>query len=166
VTASRILIAGVGNVFLGDDGFGVEVVSRLAGRPLPPGVRVADFGIRGLDLAYALLDGYDLVVLVDASRQGGIPGTVYLLEVEHPPEREAPRGDSARWEAHGMIPTQALGAARAMGAVLQRVVVVACEPETFGPPGVGQMGLSRRVTVALDEAVRLIETVVQRQVHP
>ncbi len=74
MTARPILVAGVGNVFLGDDGFGVEVVRRLASRPLPPTVRVADFGIRGLDFAYALLEPYELVIVVDASRRGGASG--------------------------------------------------------------------------------------------
>src|SRR6266853_193590 len=78
----RVLIAGVGNIFLGDDAFGVEVAQRLARRPLPEGVRVVDFGIRGLDLAYALLDRYEAVVLVDAAPRGGAPGTIYVLEPE------------------------------------------------------------------------------------
>ena len=78
----RVLVAGIGNVFLGDDGFGVEVVRRLAGRGMPENVEVRDFGIRGMDLAYALQDGYGLVVLVDATPRGGEPGTVYLIEPE------------------------------------------------------------------------------------
>src|SRR3954462_334859 len=78
----RLLIAGVGNIFLGDDAFGVEVVQRLARRPLPEGIRVVDFGIRGLDLAYALLDGYEATILVDALPRGGPPGTLYVLEPE------------------------------------------------------------------------------------
>jgi hydrogenase maturation protease len=153
MTPVRVLVAGVGNVFLGDDGFGVEVIRRLAGRPLPPGVRVADFGIRGLDLAYALLEPYDLVILVDACRRGGTPGTVYLLEPE-PPQA------GALLEPHGMIPTRALRMAQEMGATVGRLVVAACEPESFGDPGTGRMGLSSPVAAAVDEAVRLIETAI------
>src|SRR6516225_7125141 len=76
----RILVAGIGNIFLGDDAFGVEVARRLAARPQPDGVRVADFGIRGIDLTYALLDGYETVILVDATPRGGQPGTLYVIE--------------------------------------------------------------------------------------
>src|ERR1700758_4827464 len=89
----RILVAGVGNIFLGDDAFGVEVVQRLARRALPDGVRVVDFGIRGLDLVYALLDGYETVVLVDAAPRGGSPGTLYVLEPE--PEADLPVSEEA-----------------------------------------------------------------------
>src|SRR5439155_13673490 len=87
----RVLVAGVGNIFLGDDAFGVEVAQRLARRALPPEVRVVDFGIRGLDLTYALLDGYEAVILVDAAPRGGRPGTLYVLEPARgePPEAEA-----------------------------------------------------------------------------
>jgi hydrogenase maturation protease len=149
-----VLVAGVGNVFLGDDGFGVEVVRRLATRPLPPAVRIADFGIRGLDLAFALLEPYDFVILVDASQRGGAPGTLYLLE----PESLAP--DAPALEPHRMVPTQALRMAHQMGAAVRRLVVVACEPESFGDPGFGRMGLSEPVAAAVDEAVQMIETMV------
>ncbi|MGH7848434.1 MAG: hydrogenase maturation protease, partial [Candidatus Binatia bacterium] len=77
MTPAKILVAGIGNIFLGDDGFGVEVARELAKRKLPESVRVVDFGIRGFDLAYALLDGYDLTILVDAAPRGGLPGTLY-----------------------------------------------------------------------------------------
>src|SRR6202040_1259682 len=80
MTNPRILIACIGNIFLGDDGFGTEVARRLAGGSLPPGVILKDFGIRSLDLTYALLDPYELVILVDACPRGGEPGTVYLVE--------------------------------------------------------------------------------------
>ena len=157
MTGPRVLVAGVGNVFLGDDGFGVEVVRRLAGRPVPPGVRIADFGIRGLDLAYALLEPYDLVILVDACRRGGAPGTVYLLEPE-------PSSAGAALEPHGMIPTRALRMAQEMGARVGRLVVAGCEPESFGEPGIGRVGLSSPVAAAVDEAVRLVNTIVHRSV--
>lgn len=155
----RILVAGVGNVFLGDDGFGVEVVRRLAGRGLPDGVRVADFGIRGFDLALALLEPHDLVVLVDVSRRGGSPGTLYLMEVG-----EALDG-SASLEAHGMVPSQVFRTVRAMGGSLGNVFVVACEPESFGEPESGRMGLSGSVAAVVDEAADMVESLVTRATH-
>src|SRR5947209_6163179 len=82
MTQPRLLVAGVGNIFLGDDAFGVEVVQRLLRRPQPDGVRVVDFGIRGLDLSYALLDGYEAVILVDAAPRGAPAGTLHVLELD------------------------------------------------------------------------------------
>src|SRR5439155_18140778 len=122
----RILVAGVGNIFLGDDAFGVEVAQRLARRALPDGVRVVDFGIRGLDLTYALLDGYAVVILVDALPRGGPPGTLYVLEVtdEPPPAEDA----GPLIETHNMDPVKVLRLAAAMGARVERLLVVGCEP--------------------------------------
>ena len=146
---ARILIAGIGNIFLGDDAFGVEVARRLMGRPLPPGVRVVDFGIRGLDLTYALLDDYDRVILVDAAQRGGKPGALYLIE---------PRLENAgAMQTHEMAPAQALAAAKAMGASLANEVIVGCEPESFGTEEEPRMGLSRTVEAAVEEALALIE---------
>src|SRR6476659_8714525 len=103
----RVLIAGVGNIFLGDDGFGVEVVQRLAQRPLPDGVRVVDFGIRGLDLTFALLDGYEAVILVDAVPRGGVPGTLYVLEPE-PGAADEPGAPGTMVELHSLDPAKVL----------------------------------------------------------
>jgi len=150
----KILIAGVGNVFLGDDGFGVEVVRRLAGRRFPSGVRVADFGIRGFDLACALQEPHDLVLLVDAVRRGSAPGTLYLLEVG-----EAD-GGPVDFQGHGMDPAQVLRNARAMGGVPSRVRVVGCEPGSFGDPETGAMGLSPAVEAAIAGAMEMIEAQV------
>lgn len=146
-----ILVAGVGNVFLGDDGFGVEVVRRLAGRL--PGVRVADFGIRGFDLAMALLEPHELVVLVDAVRRGGEPGTLYVLEVGDAP-------GPTDFAAHGMDPAQVLRNVRAMGGSPGRVMLVGCEPGDFGEMG----RLSPTVEAAVDEAARMVESLVRREV--
>ncbi len=157
MSAPRVLVAGIGNVFLGDDGFGVEVVRRLAGRPLPAGVDVRDFGIRGFDLALALVNGYEHVVLVDAIKRGGKAGTLYLLEVE-----SGSAGGAPDFDVHGMVPSQVLRAAREMGDVSARVFVVACEPEDFGEPDAGRMGLSSPVDAAVDEALRMIDQIVQR----
>ena len=137
MTASNVLVAGVGNVFLGDDGFGVEVVRRLAGHG--PAARVVDFGIRGFDLACALLEPFDLVILVDAVRRGGSPGTIYLMEVD------ASAGGPIDLQGHSMDPAQVIRNARAMGTIRARVLLVGCEPESFGDPETGFLGLSRRV---------------------
>ena|SRR5665213_2941492 len=108
----RILIAGVGNIFLGDDAFGVEVVQRLARRPPPDGVCVVDFGIRGLDLAYALCDGYETVVLVDATPRGGLPGALYVIE---PDVGETSGEAGVLIEGHNMEPVKVLRLAATMG---------------------------------------------------
>lgn len=155
-----ILVAGIGNIFLGDDGFGVEVARRMAGRALPAGVRVADYGIRGFDLAYALQDGYDTVILVDACPQGGTPGTLFVMEpdldaLEHP---DMPR---AFVETHGMNPVNVLRMAKAMNASLHRVLVVGCEPATLGGEE-GHMGLSSEVEAAVDEAIQCIESLLHK----
>lgn len=152
---TRILVAGVGNVFFGDDGFGVEVVRRLAARPLPDGVRVVDFGIRGLDLAYALLEGYDAVVLIDALQRGGPPGTLHVLE-PGPADLEGP----ADVETHNLHPLQVLRLVRTMGGSVRRLRVVGCEPATLGSEEELVMGLSEPVRAAVDEAVQIVEALV------
>src|SRR3954453_4709901 len=124
----RVLIAGVGNIFLGDDAFGVEVAPRLARGALPDGVQVVDFGIRGLDLAYALLDGYEAVILVDAAPRGGLPGTLYVIEPDCEPQAETP--GAGLMEAHGMDPVKVLRLVDSMGGKVDRLVVVGCEPQT------------------------------------
>ena len=154
----RVLVAGIGNIFLGDDGFGVEVVKRLAGRRLPEGVEVKDFGIRGMDLAYALQDDYDLVVFVDATPRGGEPGTVYLIEPEIEDDGEA------TLDTHGMDPVKVIKLARALGAEPARTLVVGCEPQVV-PGGEDYdemlMELSAPVRAAVEEAVKLVESLVE-----
>jgi hydrogenase maturation protease len=148
----RTLVAGVGNIFLGDDGFGVEVARQLAGRPLPAGVEVVDVGIRGVHLAYELLDGCDLLVLVDASARGEEPGTVSVIEVGP--------GDLAAGpsliDAHGLAPDDVLALVRRLGGRPARTLVVACEPADLA----AGMDLSAPVRAAVPEAVRLIETML------
>ncbi len=154
----RILIAGIGNVFLGDDGFGVEVVKRLAGRELPEGVEVADFGIRGMDLAYALQDDYDVVVFVDAIPRGEEPGTIYLLEPEIVEDGEI------SLDTHGMDPVKVIKLSRALGARRTRTLVVGCEPQVVLS---GEdyddmlMDLSEPVRAAVEEAVKVVESLVE-----
>lgn len=154
----RILVAGIGNIFLGDDAFGVEVVRRLARRELPSNVRVTDFGIRGYDLAYALLDGYDTTILVDACPRGDAAGTLYVIEPDLGDLGSAEERQSTV-EAHSMNPLNVLRLATSMGGPLKRVLLVGCEPATLGPEE-GQMGLSATVDAVIDDAVKLVESIV------
>jgi hydrogenase maturation protease len=153
---ARILVAGIGNIFLGDDGFGVEVAQRLGKRTLPAGVDVRDFGIRGMDLAYALQDEYDTVVFVDAAPRGELPGTVSLVE----PELEL---EDVVLDTHGMDPLRVLALANALGRIPGRVLVVACEPELVleGEHDEDLVGeLSAPVRAAVGEAVELVASLV------
>ena len=151
-----ILVAGIGNVFLGDDGFGVEVVARLAEGQLPAGVHVEDFGIRGMDLAYAL-QGYDVVVLVDSTPRGQAPGTLYVIEPELDDD------GSVEPDAHGMDPVKVLALARALGDPLPRVLVVGCEPAVrmTGEEVDVVAELSEPVRRAVGEAVKMVESLVE-----
>jgi hydrogenase maturation protease len=155
-----ILIAGIGNIFLGDDAFGVEVARRLAERKLPETVRVVDFGIRGFDLAYALQDGYETTILVDACPHGEAPGTLYVIEPDLK-DLDDPAAPQAAIEAHAMNPVNVLRMARAMNIDVKNVLLVGCEPETLGGEE-GQMGLSAAVEAAVGEAVTLVETLIGR----
>jgi hydrogenase maturation protease len=148
----RTLVAGVGNVFQRDDAFGVEVIRLLEGRSWPPGVKVADFGIRGVHLVYELLDGWDQFVLVDAAQRGSAPGTVTVLEVE-PDHVPSPAGVM---DAHGLAPDQVFAMLAAMGGRPGRCLVVACEPADVS----SGMGLSDQVREALPAAVRAVEEIV------
>jgi hydrogenase maturation protease len=152
---ARVLVAGIGNVFLGDDGFGVALAGRLAKRSLPPGVEVVDFGIRGMDLALAMQAGYEAVVLLDATPCGERPGTLYVIEPELPGEEVAP-------EAHMMDPVKVLALARAMGGECPRTLVVGCEPGTQMDPDSEEIvaALSEPVRAALDEGVRVVESLL------
>jgi hydrogenase maturation protease len=159
---ARILVAGIGNVFLADDGFGPEVADALRGRTLPDGVHVTDFGIRGMDLAYRLLEGYDTALLVDAAPHGRRPGTVSVIE----PDLEA-FGDSPAPEAHAMDPVRVLALARRLaadgGTPLPRVLVVGCEPlvRLRGDEPDVSVGLSEPVRRAVGEAVALVESLLE-----
>ncbi len=154
---ARILVAGIGNVFLGDDGFGVAVADRLWRRELPDGVEVVDFGIRGMDLAFAMQDGYDAVVLLDAVPRGEAPGTLYVIEVEA--DDDAP---VATVDAHGMDPVSVIGLVRSFGGTPPRTYVVGCEPQTRMSTAdedvVAQ--LSEPVLAAIDPAVLMVESLL------
>lgn len=152
--APRVLVAGVGNVFLGDDGFGVEVVGRLAGEPMPEGVRVADFGIRGVHLAYELLDDYQVAILVDAVPRGGEPGTVYVVE----PDTAPAGGDHTLMDAHGMEPEAVLSMLRTLGGGDVKVLIVGCEPAEVEE----RIGLSELVAGSVDQAVAVVRELVDK----
>jgi hydrogenase maturation protease len=141
----KTLVAGIGNIFMGDDAFGCEVASELRGGDLPPDVEVADFGIRGLDLGYALASGeYERAILIDAVARGGKPGTLYVIEPE-----VAPGAGPA--VPHGMDPVRVLRFAAAQSERLPRVLLVACEPEYLGGEE-GHIGFSTAVAGAIEQA--------------
>ena len=159
----RILVAGIGNIFLGDDGFGVEVAQQLFKSTLPPSVRVADFGIRGLDLVYALQDGYETTILIDAFPHGQPPGTVSVVE----PDLDDPTaslGEGNFLEPHSMNPMNVLRMAKTMHGKLNRILLVGCEPDTLGGEE-GKMGLSASVEVAVWKAVKVIENLVEKTLN-
>jgi hydrogenase maturation protease len=189
---TTVLIAGIGNIFLGDDGFGSEVARRLiarqaerrpndpdappsrelsgepSGEPLrnlqslerwPPNVRVIDFGIRGFDLAYALMEDCDVAILVDATPQGGPPGTLYLIEPDAATIDDAPPGESLV-DMHAMQPVRVLRLVKALGGQFKRILVLGCEPADFGLPDLGRIGLSEPVAAAIEPAIARIESLV------
>ncbi len=151
-----ILVAGLGNVFCSDDAFGVSVVEELARRSLPAGVEVRDFGIRGIHLAYQLLEPYDLVVLIDAVERGGPPGTLYVIEAE--PGAEP--GPEVSMDAHDLGPDAVLSLVPRLGGTVGRVVVVGCEPAGID----AGIGLSPSVQDAVGTAVQLVIDLVTGQV--
>jgi hydrogenase maturation protease len=159
VRVPRILVAGIGNIFLGDDAFGVEVVRTLAQQKFPDSVRIIDFGIRGFDLAYALLDGYDVTILVDACPRGDAPGTLYVLEPDLDALESPDR--TAAIETHGMNPMNVLRLAKTMEKKLCRVLLVGCEPEDFGGEE-GAMGLSETVAATVERAATIVELLVEK----
>jgi hydrogenase maturation protease len=144
---------------MADDAFGVEVVGRLTQQTFPEGVKVEDFGIRGFDLAYALMEGYETTILVDAYPGEGQPGTLFVVE---PDMVEVSSGAAQGFiEPHGMNPLNVLRMAVSMGGELKRVLLLGCVPETLGPEE-GQMGLSAPVSAAVDEAVEVVSSLVTR----
>jgi hydrogenase maturation protease len=155
VSEARVLIAGIGNIFFGDDAFGCEVARRLAARALPPGVRAVDFGIRGMDLAFALMDEPDATVLVDAVQRGAAPGTLYLIEPEL-----APSAPPHRPDGHGLDPAAVLRMVRGLGGRTGRVLLVGCEPVSVDEDPDGRIGLSPPVEMAVEPAIRMIESLL------
>jgi len=148
----KVLIACVGNIFLGDDGFGVEVARSLSQRQLQEGVSVKDYGIRGFDLAYALLDPWDLVIMVDALSRGEAAGTLYVIE----PELNGPASADTAINPHGMDPVRVLSLAASMGTISAQVLVLGCEPHDFGDELEGRMGLSSPIQGVVEAASDMI----------
>jgi hydrogenase maturation protease len=158
----RILIAGIGNVSLGDDGFGVAVVERLSRFALPEGVVLMDAGIRGLDLTYALLGDYDAAILVVAARRGYAPGSICVLDPEAPgqPKSEDETNPAGLLDAHSMDPVKVLAFVRQSGSKLRAMRVVGCEPLTFGTGDQPAMGLSAPVHAAVDPGAQQVYALV------
>jgi hydrogenase maturation protease len=159
----RVLMAGIGNIFQSDDAFGVEVATLLATRPLPPGVRVEDFGIRGVHLAYELLEGYDGLVIIDAVPMGEPPGTLAVIE----PELDAvgtneTAGEVAVVDAHTMSPDVVLATLRRLGGTVERILIVGCQPADLQDG----MGLTTAVAAAVEEAAQLCFQLVSEMVEP
>lgn len=158
MTGPKVLVAGVGNVFLGDDGFGVEVARRLAQRRLPEHVKVADFGIRGVHLAYEMLAGYERTIIVDASARGERPGTLFVIEPDARAAaasagRAVAAGEGPLIDAHGLEPASVLALLELLGGPTAGVVIVGCEPAEVTE----RMGLSPEVEAAVEPAIELIE---------
>jgi hydrogenase maturation protease len=151
--SGQVLVAGIGNLFLTDDGFGSEVARRLAGQPLPDGVKVVDYGIRGMHLAYDLLDGYDALVVVDAMPGKGAPGDLSVLEVGPDDLGEG------ELDAHGMAPVSVLASLGQLGGALPPTYVVGCQPADVGEG----MGLTPAVAAAVDRAIDLVREVLSDQ---
>ena len=143
----RVLVAGIGNIFLGDDAFGVEVAKRLLASDVPPGVRVVDVGIRSLHLAYDLVEaGCETVILIDVVRRGGTPGTLYVLEPDDIPD------DPETADGHSIGPGQVLALLQRLGGGVDRMLIVGCEPLRVD----AEPGLSPIVSAAVLEAVPLV----------
>lgn len=150
--SSRTLVAGLGNIFFGDDGFGVEVAQRLASEDLPGGVKVADIGIRGVHLAYEMLDDYETTILIDTVTRGDAPGTIYVIEYE--PDDAVVEGV----DAHGMNPDSVLALLDTLGGDPGKVLIVGCEPAEIEE----RIGLSPIVSGAVPEAVKVVKELLER----
>ncbi len=148
---SRVMVAGVGNIFLADDGFGVEVARRLSADVLPAGVEVEDYGIRGMHLAFQLLEGYDTLILIDAVQRGDRPGTIFVIEPDFDSELVNPATD-----AHSMNPEAVLSTLAALGGRVRRMLVVGCEPAEL----LERIGLSEVVNRAVDEAASVVRKLI------
>lgn len=156
-----ILVACIGNIFQGDDAFGCEVARVLCRRAACENVRIVDFGIRGLDLAYALMDGPELTILVDAISRGEAPGTLYTIE---PDVKSLESSGEQPMDAHSMDPLQVLRTVKAMGGRLGRILIVGCEPADLGGEE-GWMGLTPDVSAAIEGAAAMVESLIQKELQ-
>jgi hydrogenase maturation protease len=156
---ASVLVAGIGNIFLGDDAFGCVVANRLKEGSYPPEVNIIDFGIRGFDLSFALLRNYDFVILLDALAHSGPCGTLRVLDISASLANSTlPKSNTP--EPHGMIPTRALELARNLGARFGQVLLIGCRPETLLPSETGDFTLSPSVAAAVDPAIKLVESML------
>ena len=151
-----ILIAGIGNIFLGDDAFGVEVARTLSHRTLPPQVQLKDFGIRGFDLAYTLLEPWHTVILIDALARNQPPGTLFIFE----PDLTNLCGMDLN--PHAMDPVRVLNLAASLGPISAKILVLGCQPQDFGDELEGRMGLSPPVQAAVEEAANMAQQLVTK----
>jgi hydrogenase maturation protease len=158
----RIMIAGVGNMFMKDDGFGSEVVNRIRERNQPEGVEVCDFGTGGLKLAYDLMRGYDALILVDSSPRNEEPGTLYVIEPD-PDEFDANLENGGPVDPHGADPATVLRFVKAIGAWPGKILIIGCEPEDVEK---FEIGLSGPVMEAVDRAVELVEEEIDEIYNP
>lgn len=156
---TSLLIAGIGNIFQGDDAFGVAVVHKLAALDLPEFVRVLDVGIRSIDLCFALLDGYDLTILIDATARGEAPGTLYMIEIQASDIPDACDGTIVN--SHSLDPVRVLALAKSMGAEFKKTLLIGCEPLILDHDESGRIELSEIVEAAADRAVDLVRRLVE-----
>ena len=152
----RILVAGIGNIFLGDDAFGVEVAQQMLRQEMPDGVQVVDFGIRSFDLAYAMIEDYEATILVDATQRGGTPGTLYLIE---PDLSELDEMEGEVVNAHSMNPVRVLQLVQTLGGEPGKLYLVGCEPAILESEN-GALGLSEQVAAAVPDAIRMVLSLV------
>ena len=157
LTSKRILVAGIGNIFFADDAFGCEVARRLSQRELPSDVAVVDFGIRGFDLAIALLEDYELSILIDATPRGGAPGTLYVIEVD----LNEVETETSSLDTHAINPLSVLALVKSMGRRRGRILIVGCEPSPISEDS----GLSKPVAAKLDKAVELVESLITKNMN-
>ena len=155
----KILVAGIGNIFFGDDAFGCEIATQLTRRALPEGVRVTDFGIRSYDLAYAIMDNYDAVILVDATPQGAEPGTIYLIEPDIKKLDDLPE---EAVNAHSMNPVRVLQLVRSFGGSPGKLYLVGCEPAVLESD---ELGLSEKVRAAVPLALDMVTELIGDILH-
>jgi len=156
--SDRILIAGIGNIFFGDDAFGGEVIKELIKSPLPEGVDAVDFGIRSYDLAYAIMDGYAATILVDITARGEPPGTVYLIELD---QEKIGNLEATAPDGHSLDPVAVLRLVQSLGGQIERLYLVACEPAILETED-GRIGLSESVQAAVPEAVQMIRRLIAK----
>jgi hydrogenase maturation protease len=154
----RILIAGIGNIFFGDDAFGGEVIKELTRSQLPQQVDAKDFGIRGYDLAYAIMDGYAATILVDITARGEPPGTLYLIELD---QEKIANVEATIPDGHSLGPVQVLRLVQSLGGQITTLYLVGCEPAVLEAED-GHIGLSEQVQAAVPEAVQMIQRLIDR----